>query len=90
VGWRNQLHIRGTQVEDLLDSGAGIKHRGQQRVVAATVTRRAIDGQQGGLDLGVLEVFDDARGAALERDREHALTLLEMLGMDAGDNRKKA
>jgi hypothetical protein len=37
------------------------------------------------LDLGVLEVFDDARGAALERDREDALTLLEMLGMDAGD-----
>ena len=27
----------------------------------------------------------DARGAALEGDREDALTLLEMLGMDAGD-----
>jgi hypothetical protein len=36
------------------------------------------------LDLGVLEIFDDARGAALERDREDALTLLKMLGMDAG------
>ena len=52
VGWRNELHIRGAQVEDLLDAGAGIEHRGQQRVVAATVTRGAIDGQQGGLDLG--------------------------------------
>jgi hypothetical protein len=42
-----QLRIRA-QVEDLLDAGASIKHRGQQRVVAATVTRGAIDGQQGG------------------------------------------
>ncbi len=38
-----------------------------------------------GLDLGVLEIFDHARGAALERNREDALTLLEMLGMHAGD-----
>jgi hypothetical protein len=49
-----------------------------------------IDGQQGGLDLGVLEVFDDARGAALERDREDPLTLLEMLGVNAGDEPEEA
>jgi hypothetical protein len=94
VGWRHQLRIRGTQVEDLLDAGAGIEHRGEQRVVAATVTRGAIDGQQGALDFGVLEVLDHARGAArrgaaLERDREDVLTLLEMLGMDASDKPEK-
>lgn len=85
MGWGDELDIRGADVEDFLDASAGIKHRGEQCVITAPVARGAIDRQQGGLDLVVLEVFDDARGAALEGDREDALTLLEMLGMDARD-----
>lgn len=79
MGWGDQLQIIGAKVEDFLDAGAGVKHRGQQRVVSATVACGSIDRQQRGLDLVVLEVFDDARGASLERDCEDALTLLRSL-----------
>ena len=38
-----QLEIAGTQVRDLLDAPAGVKHRRQQSVVTASLRYAAVD-----------------------------------------------
>ena len=80
TSWRSAR----TQVDDLLDTGAGIEHRRKQRVVTTTVgvVDRRWPGRLG--FRGSRGTRSDARGAALERDGEHALTLLDACGLLGG------
>jgi hypothetical protein len=81
----HELEVRGPQVEDLLDAGAGVEEREQEGVISTAVGRCPIGRVQNCGDLIGFEILDDARSCSLERDGEDPLAELQVLRMIRGD-----
>ena len=76
-----ELEVVGPEVEQLLDSRAGVEQRREEGIVASPVVGRAIDGAEDGGDLLVLQVLHGPGAGALEGEAQDALRVLEAVGM---------
>jgi hypothetical protein len=79
--WPRELKVVCPDVDHLLDAGASIEHRGQQRVVPTPIRGGPVDLSEHCFDLRAIEVFDDALVRPFEGDAEHALSPLHVIGM---------
>src|SRR5579863_1150567 len=60
-----QLEITPAQFRDLLDASAGVEHRCQQCIVAASLHSGPVDGLENRVDLLILQVVDRSLSGAL-------------------------
>src|SRR5215468_6439268 len=84
-----QLEIANAQICDLLDADAGVEHRCQQSVVAASLDSGTVDGLENRVDLLIFQVVDGSLSGALEGNAEDPLGQFEMLWVTRGHKMKK-
>src|ERR1019366_8190570 len=73
----------------LLDTRAGVEERQQESMIPPYVGRRMRRGGENGRDLVGLEVFDEARSCALERDRHDPLAEVQVLRVGCRDESRE-
>src|SRR5579864_1601711 len=79
----------GDHIRDLLDATAGVEHRCQQSIVAASLDSGPVDGLENRVDLFILQVVDSSLSGALEGNAEDTLGQFEMLWVARGHKMKK-
>ena len=79
-----QLEITDAQIRNLLDPAAGIEHRCQQSIVAASLDRGPVDGLENRVDLLIFQVVDGSLSSALEGNAEDTPGQFEVLWITRG------
>src|SRR6266566_5461549 len=84
-----QLEVTHTQIRDLLDAAAGVEHRCQQSIVAASLHSGPVDSLENRVDLLIFQVVDGSLFGALEGNAENSLGQFETLWIARGHKMKK-
>src|ERR1700692_1365757 len=79
-----EAHVIHAQSHNFLYSCAGIEHRCEECVVTTTISGGSVNRGEHRLDLSEFEVLDGTGARTLERNRQDALTQLQMVRMLRG------
>ena len=74
-----QLKVSNPQIDDFLDTPAGVEHRRQESVVPNALRCRSVDGFQNRIDLFVFQVVDSPVRRAFERNCDRPLREIKPL-----------
>ena len=76
-----QLKVPNPQIDDFLDTPAGVEHRRQESIVPNALRCCSVDGFQNRIDLFVFQVVDSSVRRAFEWNRDRPLRKIKLLGV---------
>jgi hypothetical protein len=79
--WLGKLQVTGAEIQDFLNTGTGIEHGSQQRVIASALGTRTINRSKNGLDLLVFEILHGTGSSPLKGNAYDPLAVFKTIRM---------